>query len=368
MKILQVLPTLNSGGVEKGTLEIAQAIVAAGHDSWVVSAGGRLVDTLEREGSHHHCWDLGRKSLTSLLQIPKLRRWLIQEQFDVIHVRSRMPAWLVWLAWRKIPKTQRPRLVSTVHGLHSVNRYSQIMTCGERVIAVSKTGLAYIRENYPSTDPDKIRLIYRGIDPKQYPFNYAPGEEWRSAWFAAYPLLANRFVVTLPGRLTRLKGHLGFLQIIQALKAAGITVTGLIVGGEDPKRKGYAEEIRAQTAALGLEDDIIFTGHRADIMNIYKVSNAVVSLSSKPESFGRTVLETLSINVPVIGYAHGGVAEILTALYPHGAVTPGDTSAVTDRLTAIYQGDAPAILENKQFLLANMQQQTLDLYNELAGE
>ena len=139
MKVLQILPALESGGVERGTLEIAQALVQDGHESWVLSAGGRLVEQLERQGSRHVEWDLGRKSLLSLFQIRKLRHWLALEKFDIVHVRSRMPAWITFFAWKKMPFNARPHLVSSVHGLHSVSRYSEIMCCGERVIVVSGT-------------------------------------------------------------------------------------------------------------------------------------------------------------------------------------------------------------------------------------
>ncbi|MDX5299126.1 MAG: glycosyltransferase, partial [Gammaproteobacteria bacterium] len=242
MKILQVLPALNSGGVERGTLEIAEAIVRAGHTSVVLSAGGRLVTELESAGSRHVSWDLGRKNPLLLLQVRKLRRWLLSERFDIIHLRSRLPAWMIWLAWRKLPEGQRPHLVTTVHGLHSVSRYSAIMTCGERIIVVSETARRYVLDNYPKADPARIRLIYRGIDPAAFPRQYTPDVEWRADWYATFPSLKNRFVVTLPGRMTRLKGHLDFLRMLVLLREEIPGLRGLIVGGEDPKRRAYAQE------------------------------------------------------------------------------------------------------------------------------
>jgi hypothetical protein len=131
MKITQLVPELNSGGVERGTLEIARALVAAGHESVVISNGGRMVPQLEAEGT--------RKSFSSLWQIRPLRKIIQQEHSDILHVRSRIPAWLTHLALRKITEKDRPILVSTVHGLYSVSRYSEIMTRADRVIAVSES-------------------------------------------------------------------------------------------------------------------------------------------------------------------------------------------------------------------------------------
>lgn len=368
MKVLQVLPGLNSGGVEKGTLEIAQALVQAGHNSTVLSAGGRLVDPLEKDGSRHVTWDIGRKSLSMLFQIRKIRRWLTQEQFDVVHVRSRMPAWVIWLAWRKMPATSRPRLVSTMHGLHSVNRYSEIMTCGERVIVVSKSVEQYIKDNYPRADHNKLRLIYRGIDPLDFPYGYQADASWKQAFFEQYPSLENSLIVTLPGRMTRLKGHLGFIAIMNNLKRSGVNVKGLVIGGEDPKRKGYAEEVYKTVAECNLADDIIFVGHRSDMKELYAISNVILSLSTKPESFGRTVLEPLSMGVPVVGYNHGGVGEILTALFPDGAAELNNIKDIQEKVTAILQGQSQPVTENKLFLLSEMKEKTLALYESLIQE
>ncbi|PID43994.1 MAG: glycosyl transferase [Proteobacteria bacterium] len=373
MKVLQVLPGLENGGVERGTLEIASALVLDGHESWVISSGGKLVSQLEAGGSHHKEWDIGKKSPLTLLQVRKLRQWLQQQQFDIIHVRSRMPAWITWLAWRKLPDQirQHSHLVSTMHGLHSVSKYSEIMTCGERVIAVSKTCQHYITRNYPATRQEKIRLIYRGVDDREFPYGYQADTNWQGQWYEHYPALRQAFVIALPGRLTRLKGHNEFLTLIAALKNMYPKnrcppIKGLIVGGEDPKRKNYAREIYQRVAELGLKDDIIFTGHRPDMKEIYSVVDVVLSLSAKPESFGRTVLEALAIGTPVIGYDRGGVGEILCALYPSGRCEVNRPAQVQEKLQELYEGNHPEVRRNTLFLLSEMQNRTLALYQSLA--
>lgn len=368
MKVVQVLPDLNGGGVEKGTLEVARYLVEQGHESVVISAGGRLVSQLEAEGSRHQTWDLGRKSPLTFRHIWALRRWLRREKPDILHLRSRMPAWVCWLAWKGLPKAERPRLVTTVHGLYSVSRYSAIMCRGERVIAVSKTVESYIRDNYPDTDMQRVQRIYRGIEPDAFPRGYAPTDDWLAQWRAQYPQLSGKFVLTLPGRLTRLKGHHDFIDIVRGLRERDIPAVGLIVGGEDPKRQTYAQELYQRVRDENLESAIQFLGHRTDVREVYSQSAAVLSLSTKPESFGRTVLEALSQGIPVFGYRHGGVGEILEALYPQGAIDLGDKAAAVEQLAGLYAGKSPEIAVNDRFLLSNMLSQTLALYEALRHE
>ncbi len=365
LKVLQVLPALNSGGVERGTLELGHALAAAGHDSHVLSGGGRLVSRLEKQGSTHHQWSLGKKSPLTLLQLWRLRRWRKKEHFDIIHLRSRMPAWVVWLAWRGMDPNTRPRLVTTVHGLHSVSRYSEIVTCGERVIVVSEAVRGYVLDNYPDCDPGKLRLVYRGINPLEFPRDHRPHPNWAEDWYRQFPQLLDKRVLTMAGRLTRLKGHHDFFKLVLRLRERGLDVHGLVVGGEDPKRIAYARELYQRADEDDLAAHISFAGHRTDLRDIYAVSDVVLSLSNQPESFGRTVLEPLSEGRPVVGYAHGGVAEILEALYPAGAVPLRDVDAAADRIEAILRGQIAPPRRNTRFLLDNMVNSTMEVYREL---
>lgn len=370
LKVLQLLPALDGGGVERGTLEIARALVAAGHESVVLSKGGRLVEQLRREGSRHLALDLGRKSPATFLEFRALRRLFEAERFDIVHARSRLPAWVAWLAWRGMPASARPHFVTTVHGMHSVSRYSAIMCAGERVIAVSDTVRDHIRRHYPPgrwpqlTD-ERITVIPRGIDPAEFPRDHRPADDWLARFRAEFPQTAGRRVLTLPGRLTRLKGHHDFIALAGRLVAQGLDVAGLVVGGEDPKRPGYAKEIRTRVQAEGLAERIVFTGHRDDVREIYAISDCVLSLSSTPESFGRTVLEPLAMGTPVVGYAHGGVAEILRELFAHGAVARGDVGAAAARVADVLAARTPVVEPNTRFLLARMQAQTLEVYEAL---
>jgi glycosyltransferase involved in cell wall biosynthesis len=364
MKVVQVLPTLEGGGVEKGTLEIAQALVQAGHQSIVISAGGRMVKELAQKGSQHIEWDLGKKSPLTFSHIWAVRKWLKQQRPDILHLRSRMPAWIMWLAWRGLPKNDRPHLVTTVHGMYSVSKYSEIMCKGERVIAVSETVKNYIRNNYPATDMSRVELIFRGVDPAEFPYGYQASDEWLKQWQHDYPQLSGKKILTLPGRLTRLKGHNDFIDLISKLKQAGKPIHGLIVGGEDPKRQQYAAELKQRIIEEGLSDTITLTGNRSDIREIFAISTLVLSLSTKPESFGRTVLEALKIGVPVVGYDHGGVGEILQAIFPQGKTGLGDGSQLFASVTSLLSKPV-TVIKTDLFLKKDMLANTLNVYEDL---
>ncbi len=366
MKVLQVLPELNSGGVERGTLELATYLASRGHESLVVSGGGRLVGQLEATGTRHLTIPIGRKSPGSLILLPKLRNLLKTEQPDIIHLRSRVPAWLMWMAWRNLPDANRPHLITTVHGFYSVNRWSAIMCRGERIICVSDSIRSYVLDNYPDTPPGVLRVIPRGVDPLVYPHGYQPSEKWREAFAREFPQTAGKRLITLPGRITRLKGHEDFIRIMTTL-ADDPRLHGLIVGGADPRKRDYEKELRRKVAAAGLEERITFTGNRPDLREILSVSVLVLSLTRQPESFGRTTLEALSLGVPVAGYAHGGVEEQLQLLCPAGLLPPLNP-ALTIPVIRQLLAHPPEIPRSHPFTLARMLEHTVEVYRELVSK
>lgn len=364
LKVLQILPALSSGGVERGTLEVGRFLVEHGHESMVMSAGGRMVAQLEREGSRHFSWPIGRKSLQTLRLIPRLRAFLAEHEVDILHCRSRLPAWIGFLAWKGMSPERRPRLVTTVHGFYSVGYYSSVMTRGERVIAVSEAVSHYVRTHYLRKGM-ALRVVHRGIDHHQYSASYHPSREWLDAWHAQFPPLQGKRLIVLAGRLTRLKGHPDFLYLLSRLKPVFPDLHGLIVGEAEARHEHYLEELKMTAARLGVSDAVTFTGHRNDLREIFGVSSLVVSLSTQPEAFGRTVLEALTIGTPVVAYAHGGVVEILDSMFPQGKVATNDIEGAVQTCKRILEAQLmPGPLPSK-FRLDAMLQGTIDVYNEL---
>ena len=362
LTVVQLIPALDSGGAERSTLEIARALVAAGHRAVVISAGGRLVQRLEAEGGEHVSLPIGRKSPLALAQVMPLRRALAALKPDVVHARSRLPAWLARLA---LPGLQpRPHFVTTVHGLNSPNAYSAVLTRGERVIVVSQTVRDHVQQHYPDLPQERVRLIPRGVDADEFPYGYRPDPAWREAFFAEFPHLAGAPLLTLPGRGTRLKGHAHALRLLAALHARGIDARLLLLGADEPARAGYVRELRQLAKALGVADAMAITPPRSDVREVYAISDLILQLSIKPEAFGRTVLEALALCRPVLGYAHGGVGELLAELYPAGRVPTADEARLVERAAELLRL-APPIAPMTRYRLDNMQQATLAVYAEV---
>lgn len=364
LTVAQLLPALDAGGVERSTLEVAQALVEAGHRALVVSAGGRLLPALRALGAEHLDRDIGRKSPLSLRHVPALRRLFAGERVDIVHVRSRLPAWLAHLALRRMPAP--PVLVATVHGLNSPGRYSKVLTRGERVICVSETVRAHLLRHYPDLDPDRLRVIPRGIRPEDYPRGWQPAPEWRQRFAAELPALRGGRLLLLPARGTRLKGHAEAIELLAALRAEGLDVRLLMAGAVQAGRERYLGQLRARAQALGVAGYLALTPPRADLRDLYAAADLVLQLSAKPEAFGRTVLEALSIGRPVLGWAHGGVGELLAELYPNGAVAPGAMAQLAARARALLADPAP-LPATIPYTLASMQRQTLELYAQLCS-
>ncbi len=364
LTVMQLLPALESGGVERSTLEIAQALARDGHRALVVSAGGRLVPDLEATGATHLALGIGRKSPLTLRHVSGLRRLIQQHRPDIVHARSRLPAWIGWLALRGM-RGDAPAFVTTVHGLNSVSRYSAILTRGTRVICVSDTVRAYVSANYPQVDPARLRVIERGVDAADFPRGHRAGDDWRAAFHAGHPALANRRWLVLPGRGTRLKGHLDAIELLARLREAGHDIALLLQGVVEAGRDAYLSELRELAGRRGIADAIAFAPPRRDVREVMAESFAVLQLSTKPEAFGRTVAEALSLGKPVLGWDRGGVGELLARGFPEGAVAPGDMEALTARAAHwLARPPQPPVFD--PFPLRAMQDTTLALYREVA--
>ena len=365
LTVIQALPSLVSGGVEKGTLEVAKFLVEKGHKSIVISGGGRMVDQLIREGSNHIQWPIGKKSLFTITYVVCLIRLMQKTNVDIIHARSRLPAWIVFIALKLISKKRRPHFITTVHGFNSVSLYSSIMTKGDRVIVVSNAIKSFILKHY-NFDKNKIILNYRGVDTKDCDRKKLLNKQWLMRWKKEYPITHNKIILTLPSRITRAKGHENFLNLLARLKKDNLAVHGLIVGDEKQGNTGYKRSLQKKINALNLNNDITFTGYRKDVKSIMAISSIVYSLSIQPESFGRTIIESIKIKTPVLGYDHGGVGEQLKLIFPEGLVTFKDQEELYQKTKTMIKRK-PRIKDTKLFDLNSMTGNTLKIYTDLAS-
>ena len=371
LTVLQLLPALESGGVERSTIEIASALAGAGHRPLVASAGGRLLPALRDAGAEHFELPIGRKSLATPGLVRPLRRLMVEQGVDIVHARSRLPAWIGWLALGGIRGPARPGFVTTVHGLNSPSRYSRIMARGERVVCVSQTVRAHVMAHYPDTPAERLRVIPRGIDAAAFPRCPLPDPAARAAAAAADPRLAGEGpLLLLPGRGTRLKGHADALDLLAALRTGGHDARLWMPGARDPGRAAYVAELEARARERGILHAVAITAPTDAIAAAYAACDVVLQLSRKPEAFGRTVIEALAVGRPVLGWDHGGTGELLRELQPDGAVPAFDAdrlhaaaSALLARAPAAAARIPPAVPE--RLSLRSMQDATLSVYDEL---
>jgi glycosyltransferase involved in cell wall biosynthesis len=273
MRIVQLLPELNEGGVERGTMELSREFVKLGHESIVISNGGKLVDVIENDGGKHIKFDVASKNiLTVPWRIYKLRELLRDLRPDIIHARSRVPAWLAYLA----NKTLHIPFVTTVHGLNSVNKYSEIMTKGDKVICVSEVVQDYIIKNY-NIDKGKTIIIQRGVDANL--FNLENVDTNFMSNFKKQFNLDGKFIVTSVGRITWLKDYETFIKSIAIAKKEIPNIVGLIVGGYRIDKKEYFESLIELARQEEIEDSVIFTGSISKIAEVYCLSDILVNAS-----------------------------------------------------------------------------------------
>jgi glycosyltransferase involved in cell wall biosynthesis len=242
------------------------------------------------------------------------------------------------------------------------------MTSGERVICESNTVRAFVQRHYPTVPEEKLQVIPRGVDVGQFPRVARADRRPRLALAADYPWLAqvDGPLLLLPGRGTRLKGHAHALQLLADVRAAGVPAQLWMLGTEEPGREAYVADLRRQAAALGVAEAVQISTPTARIALAYAASDLVLQLSDKPEAFGRTVVEALSVGRPVLGWDHGGVGELLQQLQPGGAVPLGDARALGERALALL-AQPPSLPTRIPFTLQAMQRDTLRLYADLAG-
>lgn len=305
MRIVQLLPELNEGGVERGVVELNREFVKTGIESFVISAGGKLQNQIDIDGGKHIKFDVCSKNIiTAFSRVTKLKKILKEIKPDIIHVRSRVPAWLVFFA----NKSLKIKIVSTVHGFNSVGFYSSIMQKADAVICVSNSIKEYIQKNY-QTSENIITIIPRGIDLELFNPNNISNEFIND--FKKEYNSENKFIVSSVGRVTQLKDYETFIKAIFLVKKEIPNIKALIVGGVRSDKEEYLNSLKKLVKELALEDNISFTGSQSKIAEIYALSDVVVSSSKKPESFGRAVAEAIAMNTPVIATNHGGVKDII---------------------------------------------------------
>ena len=360
MKVAQLLPELNFGGVERGTIDLANFLVSQGHNALIISAGGVLEGELDTKVKSLQI-PISKKSLSAVMQFKALKKILLEEKPDIVHVRSRFPAWIYLLATRGMPNHQKPVLVSTFHGLYSKPWYSQSMAKSDSIISISNTVKQYIKDNYRISNQNIVN-IYRGCDTEK--FNQVPLESsWLDKWFADFPQTTNKKILLMPGRITSWKGIETFIELIHRLKDPSLI--GIVMGPVANNKKTYFKKLKTLASDLNLDETkILFCDGRSDIENVYKISSIVFNLSSKAEPFGRTMIEAAACGSSVVGWDYGGVKESLSLLQSNGLAKLNSMDDLEVKVRGLLEVPDQLIL-NKEFTKEYQTQATLKVYKKL---
>lgn len=361
MLIIQLLPALNEGGVERGVVELSREYVIRGGESLVISRGGRLVHEIERQGGHHVTLDVASKNLLTVpRRVLQLRRAFRQIQPSLVHARSRVPAWLCVLANR------RPRFpfVTTVHGLNSVSPYSRVMTFGDRVICVSEVVSAYVQQHY-RVDPARITVIQRGVDLEL--FDPARTDAAFIEQFRAKHRLDGRKVILSVGRITWLKDYESFIEAIAKVRETRPEVVGVIVGGVAPDKERYFGELKARVSRHGLDQGLVFAGSQSRMPELYALADVLVNASLKMGNMGRTVAEALAMNTPVLATTEKGLRNLVRDGVNGFVINTRDPADLAIRMLHALELPRETIRATipHEYTLECMVEQTLGVYRDL---
>ena len=370
--ILQVVPSLNSGGVERGTIEIAKKIVETGNNSIVISSGGKLTPQLEESGTKHIYLNVASKNpFIMWFNIKKIVDIIKKYNVDIVHVRSRAPAWSCY----KAAQAAGIKLLTTFHGIYNFNNsikkyYNSIMTKGKKVVAVSNFVKEHIIQNY-EIDERKIKVIHRGVNHQEFDKSKVSDqaiEEYKDK----YNLPQNTPILLLPSRVTRWKGHLTLIDALNEIKDLNFYC---IMVGDLSKHPKYVEEVRDRIYKYKIQNRLQLFGNEPDMVRLYAISDVVLSTSVEPEAFGRTIIEAQAMEKVVIATNIGGACETIENEKTGFHFEPGQHMQLAEKIKyvlsilgtnehkRITNCARKSIIE--KFSLDLMLQQTISIYDEL---
>jgi len=356
VKILQILPELNVGGVETGTLDLSKYLVRLGHKVVVVSAGGTLVRELEASGARHYTLAVHRKSVVSIFKlIPLLAEIIEQEEVDIVHARSRVPAWIAYFACRRT----KAIFITTCHGYYKKHLFSLVMGWAKRVIVLSNVIARHMIEDF-AVPHERIKLVPRSVDLER--FKYLDPKDKRK----------EEFNVGIIGRITPLKGHLHFIKAMSQISRMVPRLKIWIVGDAPVSKEAYKEEVQVLVRRLGLWHCTEFLGTQRDIPGILAHLDLVVLATTTHEAFGRVVVEAQAAGVPVVATKVGGVIDIIEDGKNGLLVPPADSKSMAEAILRIFEDTqlARTLAENayrkikEKYTIELMVKNTLDVYRD----
>ncbi|HTY45796.1 MAG TPA: lipopolysaccharide heptosyltransferase II [Patescibacteria group bacterium] len=356
MNILQVLPELHVGGVETGTVDLSRRLVRMGHKAVVVSNGGELVAQLEASGAVHYKLPVHKKNIFSMLAtVPKLVEIIVKEEIDIIHARSRVPAWIAYLASRRTGKV----FITTCHGYYTKHPFSYVMGWAKRVIVLSNVIGRHMIDDF-NVPHERIKLVPRSVDLERFRYVDPAGKR------------KEEFNVGIIGRLTPIKGHLYFIKAMAKLARSVPHVKIWIVGDAPSAKESYKEQIQILIRRLGLWHCTQFLGTQRDIPAVMANLDLLVLATTTQEAFGRVIIEAQAAGVPVVATKVGGAVDIIDDGKTGLLVPPADPTGMAEAALRIFRDPASAsrMAEaahqkvKELYNIERMVKSTLDVYED----
>lgn len=381
MKILQLLSSLKYDESERGVYAISHALIKNGHSSIVVASApdnDELVAKLVRDGAEYYYLPMKKKSWTSLKQVFKLRKIILTEQPDIIHIHSRTPAWVLHWALRPLKKNIKenpniyyPKIIATIYGFYELNNYSEALFFSDKVISASASIDRYLKTELEDDEEynKKIKCIKRGVDTRNYPYRHNVSVHWLNQVFIEFPELEHKKWLIFPTMIGAENGQEWLIDILGNLSEKHPDLHIIIMDDNDEdhtKSNNLAYlDFRQRTMALNLDKKISFVGSRpTDLKDWLACAHIVLALANQPESIGMNVLKALHLGTAVLGWNKGAYGDVLKALYPRGLIKEQTAKALIRAINSQLDcGVRPTITHDYE--LTTMIEQTLDLYHDL---
>lgn len=379
MKVMHLSSSLKHDEAERGIYAITHALMRAGHESVVVGAtdeDDELVSRLMRDDTIYHRLPMPKKSWWSLRHILKLRQLILEHRPDIIHVHSRTPAWVLHWALMLIPKAQHPKIVAVMYGFYPLNSYARGLFYADTIITASESIDKYLKnrltQKHAEIDFDElsfeIACVRRGVDVRTYPYRHHSSVHWLHHVFAEYPELEHKKWLLFPTPIGAEYGQEWLVDILGNLQEKFPDIHAIVT--EDPEHNlsdqdVAQEEFVQRLHALGLKDRVTFIGRRPpDMKEWLSSANIVLSLANRPESIGITALQAIHLGTPVIGWAKGASADILSDLYPQGLIKEETAIALCKAVKSHLQNRLRPAMTH-EYTVEQMTAETLAVYQSL---
>jgi ADP-heptose:LPS heptosyltransferase/glycosyltransferase involved in cell wall biosynthesis len=318
MKVVQILPKMKAGGVERGVLDLVSYFKKhkkfSGFESAVISAGGGLAYLLDQAGIKHYKIPVDKKSLFSLFLVYRISKLIAKDKPDIIHARSRVPAWISFFATRN----KKCHFITTAHGIYGNKVSSEVMGWGKFVICPSKIVARHMKERF-GVPEEKILIIPRWVDLNKFKFT-----DYQSR-------IENNFIVAV-GRISPTKGYQYLIDAFRKVVRFKPYLKLKIVGSADKNKSGYLDYLKTLVTRFSLNYNVEFTGFSQNIEDVLAGAKILVAPSVIEEAFGRVVIEAAACGVPVIATKVGGFEEIIDDKKDGLLVPPSDVDSLSEAI------------------------------------